>query len=205
VCIVLAALIGAAVVVARVAIDGRAALRAGSVAEGRGESLEAIRRYLDAARLTLPGSPWTAQALDGLDALARRTEAAGDGVTARRALEAMRAAILGTRSFYTPHAARLAAIDARLAHLYSSVPDERPSAPKDLEAWYAARLAPRPGPSLPFALLALAGLGLWLGAAVAFVRWGLDAGLRLRPGGALASGLLLGLGVALFIVGLRLA
>src|SRR3954451_2950479 len=107
---VLAALIGAAVVVARVAIDGRAALRAGWAAEGRGESLEAIRRYLDAARLTLPGSPWVADALARLEGMATRAEQGGDATTARRALEAMRAALLGSRSFYVPHDDRVTVI-----------------------------------------------------------------------------------------------
>jgi hypothetical protein len=201
-------LVGLLVVTGRVAVDSRAALRAGTAAEGRGENPEAIRRYLDAARLTLPGSPWVRQALERLDGLAGRAEREHDGTTARRALEAMRAAILGTRSFYTPHAERLPAIDARLARLYAEAEDLRvdPAATGEARvAWHAARLARRPGPSLPFAALALAGLGLWMGAAAGFVRRGLDAGLRLRRGPALAAGALFAVGLTLFIVGLRLA
>jgi hypothetical protein len=202
---VLAAL---AVVTVRVAVDSRAALRAGWAAEGRGETLEAIRRYLDAARLTLPASPWVRQALERLDGIATRAEQAHDSVTARRALEAMRAAILGTRSFYTPHGERLPAIDARLARLYARAEERRVDPAASLEgrvAWHAARLARRPGPALPFAALALAGLALWLGSAVAFVRRGLDAGLRLQRGPAIAAGVLFVVGLALFVVGLRLA
>jgi hypothetical protein len=197
-----------AVVTVRVAVDSRAALHAGWVAEGRGETLEAIRRYLDAARLTLPASPWVRQALDRLDRLATHAEQERDSITARRALEAMRAAILGSRSFYTPHGGRLPAIDARLARLYAAAEDAAvdPAATQEARvAWHAARLARRPGPSLPFAVLALAGLGLWVVAAIAFVRRGLDAGLRLRRGPAITAGVLFALGLTLFVVGLRLA
>jgi hypothetical protein len=197
-----------AVAMVRVAVDSRAALHAGWAAEGRGETLEAIRRYLDAARLTVPASPWVGQALDRLDGLANRAEQGHDSITARRALEAMRAAILGTRSFYTPHAGRLPAIDARLARLYAAAEDPGVDPSATVEArveWHAARLARRPGPSLPFAILALAGFGLWVGAAVAFVRRGLDTGLRLQRGPAIAAGVLFALGLTLFVVGLRLA
>jgi hypothetical protein len=196
------------VVTVRVAVDARAALRAGGAAEGRGERLEAIRRYLDAARFTLPGSPWAREGLDRLEALATRAEGDGDLATARRALEAMRAAVLGGRSFYTPQEGRLPAVDANLARLYAAVEDPRvdPRATAEMRrAWHAARLARRPGPSLPFALLALAGLTLWLFAAVAFVRRGLDPGLRLRRGPALAAGAVFAIGLTLFVVGLRLA
>jgi hypothetical protein len=207
---VLAAGVLAAVVVVtvRVAVDSRAALHAGWEAEGRGEPLEAIRRYLDAARLTVPGSPWVRQALDRLDGVAARAERDGDGATARRALEAMRAAILGTRSFYTPHAGRLPAIDARLAGLYAAAEDVRvdPTATREQRvAWHAARLARRPGPSLPLSVMALAGLALWLAGAVAFVRRGLDGTLKVRRGPAITAGVVFAVGVTLFIAGLRLA
>jgi hypothetical protein len=216
--LVAAGVLGAvAVVTVRVAVDSRAALHGGWVAEGRGETLEAIRRYLDAARLTLPASPWVREALDRLDRLATHAEQEHDSITARRALEAMRAAILGSRSFYTPHGGRSLntplgglgpPLDARLARLYAAAeaPEVAPAATREArEAWHAARLARRPGPSLPFAVLALVGLGLWVLAALAFVRRGLDAGLRPRRGPAITAGVLFALGLTLFVVGLRLA
>ena len=53
--------------------------------------------------------------------------------------------------------------------------------------------------------MALFGLALWLGGAVGFIRRGLDAGLRLRRGPALAAGIIFAIGFALFVTGLRLA
>jgi hypothetical protein len=203
-----AVLLAAAVVVVRVAVDARAALRAGWAAEGRGENLEAIRRYLDAARTTLPASPWASEALIRLDGMATRAAERGDGPMARRALEAMRAAILGSRSFYTPAGGWLPGVDARLAQLYAAAEDPAVAPRATIEVrrgWHQARLARRPGPRLPFALLALGGLGLWLGGAVTFLRRGLDPALRLQRGPALAAGLIFTLGVTLFVVGLRLA
>lgn len=224
---VAALLAAAGVLVGRVAVDSRAALRSGLAAEARGASAEAIRGYFDAARLYLPGSPWVRQAIDRLDALAGTAEAKGDLLAARHALEAIRAASLGTRSFYTPHAARLPGVERRLAHLYAltemqAAASQPPAAGEPgrkgdggghgdgdsleiRQAWHAARLARHPGPALPYALLALAGLALWLGAAVGFIRRGLDRGLRLRRGPAIAAGVLFAVGFALFLAGLRLA
>jgi hypothetical protein len=203
-----ALLLGLLVVVVRVAVDSRSALRQGEEAQARGDDAEAVRRYLDAARLYLPGSPWAARALDRLDAIASAAERTHDRPTARRALEAMRAAILGTRSFYTPSLARLAGVDDRLARSYAEGEDPAVDPGASLQsrtAWHAARLARRPGPVLGFAVVALVGLGMWLGAAVGFVRRGLDASLHLRRTPAITMGVLFALGMALFLAGLRLA
>jgi hypothetical protein len=201
-------LVAAAVLVGRVAVDGRAALRAGESAEGRGERAEAVRHYLDAARFYLPGSATVRRALDHLDGIARGAEAAGDPAGARPALEAIRAALLGTRSLYTPYAERLPDVDRRLAAIYAQLEDPRVDPGASIEsrtAWHASRLARAPGPTVGYVLLALFGLALWLGGAVGFMRRGLDAGLRLRRGPALAAGIIFVVGFALFVTGLRLA
>jgi hypothetical protein len=197
-----------AILVGRVAVDGRAALRAGQAAEAKGERAEAVRHYLDAARFYLPGGGWVRQALDRLEGLAATAEAAGDPAGARPALEAIRAALLGTRSFYTPHAGRLPDVERRLAVAYASLEDPRVDPGASLEArtaWHAARLRHHPGPLVGYVLMALLGMALWLGGAVGFVRRGLDAGLRLRRGPAIAAGIVFVVGFALFITGLRLA
>jgi hypothetical protein len=201
-------LVALAVLVGRVAVDSRAALHAGEAAEARGARAEAIRDYLDAARLYLPGSPTVRSALDHLDRLAAAAEAAADPASARAPLEAIRAALLGARSFYTPHPARLADADRRLALVYAQVEDPNVDPGASLEArtaWHATRLARRPGPTVGYAVMALVGLALWLGAAIAFLRRGVDATLHLRRGPALAAGLLFVIGFALFVTGLRLA
>jgi hypothetical protein len=201
-------LVALAILVGRVAVDARAALRRGEAAEGRGERAEAIRQYLDAARLYLPGSPTVGRALDHLDRLARTAEAAGDPAGARPALEAIRAALLGTRSFYTPHAGRLPDVEARLAAVYARIEDPGVDPGASLEArtaWHAARLQRHPGPLIGYVLMALLGMALWLGGAVGFIRRGLDTGLRLRRGPAITAGIVFAVGFTLFVVGLRLA
>lgn len=191
-----------AVVAARVVIDSASALRRGDAAAGRGESAEAIQGYLEAARLYAPASPYPPRALDRLSEMAERAEASGDLVTARQALEAAHGAILGTRSFYTPFAGRLPALERRLVGLYVRL-DPYPTAHGP--SWYAARLAVRPGPSVALSVLALVGFFAWVGAALAFLLRAFDSSLRLRPRPALLCAAVFVVGFALFLAGLRLA
>lgn len=193
------------IVVGRLVVDGRAALRAGDHHAGKGDKGEAIRRYGDAARLYVPGAPHVAAARARLQALATEAEGRGDLDTARRALEAERAALLGTRSFFTPGADRLQAIDGALARLYAALEDPARGTPEARVAWHAERLARRPGPALGPSLLALGGFALWIAAAVAFATRGLDRSMRLRRGAAAGAAAAFVLGFVLFLVGLRLA
>lgn len=197
-----------AVVAGRILVDSRAALQAGRQAQEKGDGASATRHYLDAARLYVPGSPFVARALDALQAQAQAAESTGNLEAARRALEAIRAAALGTRSFYTPHADRLAAADQRLARIYAKTESDAvdPGASQEVRAaWHAERLARRPGPATLPVLVVFLGLALWLGAAVAFFMKGLDANLHLRRGPAVASGVAFLIGFTLFLVGLRIA
>jgi hypothetical protein len=194
------------IIVVRLLVDARAALALGTVAEQRGELLLAIRHYLDAGRLYVPGSPYTTAALDRLDKLAVSAVTQGDYATARAAFEAERAAILGTRSFYTPHGGRLPGLERKLARLLAaSEPATVGATFEERTRWHAERLAERPRPKTLWVLLALLGLGTWTASAVVFFRHGLDAhlGLRRIPAILAASGFLVGL--ALFLVCLRLA
>lgn len=205
--IVLAGLtLALAAIAARLLLDARTALRAGMAAEQRGETTLAIRHYLDAGRLYVPASPYTREALDRLDSLAVAAVTREDYATARAAFEAERAAILGTRSFFTPHGSRLPELERRLARLLAA--SEAPAAAGDFAertAWHAERLAERPGPRVSLLLLALAGLLTWVASAVLFLLRGLDSrlGLRRVPALLAASGFLVGL--CLFLVCLRLA
>ncbi len=194
------------IVVARLLVDARAALRAGEAAEQQGDRTLAVRHYLDAGRLYVPGSRYTTAALDHLDRIGVSAVTQGDSVTARAAFEAERAAILGTRSFYIPHGARLPDLERKLARLLAaSEPDVTPASFAARAGWHASRLAERPQPKTSLVLLALLGLLTWVSSAVVFFRHGLNAqlGLRRVPAVLAASGFLAGL--ALFLVCLRLA
>ena len=206
-------LVSAGVVLALVVVgsrllwDARSKLMAGEHAEASGDRHAAIRHYQDAARLYVPGSPYVGRALDHLESVAASATRAGDGPSLRAALEAERAAILATRWLVIPHAARLPALELRLAQVLAAN-EERSVAPgvsfEMRTAWHMERLAHRPGPALPYVLLALFGLILWVGAAVAFFHKGLDERLRLRRRQAVISSLAFAVGLGIFLIGLRL-
>ncbi|HJX51254.1 MAG TPA: hypothetical protein VJ801_00680 [Polyangia bacterium] len=196
------------VVSVRLLHDSRSALHAGEMSEARGDRLEAIRHYQDAARLYLPASPYVRDALNRLEALATAAAQAGDGPSVRAALEAERAAILATRSLYIPSGSRLPNIERRLAQVLAATEDRSVAPGASFEArtaWHLERLARRPGPALAHVLLALAGLVLWVGSAIGFVSRGLDPKLRLRRRNAAIAGVTFALGLAMFLVGLRFA
>jgi len=195
-----------AIIVTRLLIDSRQACRQGAAAEQRGDMTEAIRHYLDAGRLYVPGSPFVRQALDRLDTIGVALVNKGDYPLARSAFESERAALLGTRSFYTPYADRLPGIERRIARLLAAEEGGTASASfEERAAWHAERLRQRPGPKTSMVLLALLGLGIWISCAVIFLRKGLSASLLLQRGPALLAGAGFLLGLTLFLVGLRLA
>jgi hypothetical protein len=195
-----------AVIVVRLLVDARTAYRNGAAAEARGEVSEAIRFYLDAGRLYVPGSPFTRGALDRLDALGVALVTKGDYATARMAFEAERAALLGTRSFYTPYAERLPSLERRISRLLAAAEDRSsPTTFEERAKWHAERLAERPRPKTPMVVLALLGLAMWVTSAVIFFRKGVDSNLALRrlPATLASAGFLVGL--SLFLLCLRLA
>ena len=195
-----------AVIVARLLVDARTAYRNGAAAEERGEVSEAIRFYLDAGRLYVPGSPFTRNALDRLDAIGIALVTKGDYATARAAFEAERAALLGTRSFYTPYAERLPSLERRLSRLLAAAEDRAsPATFEERARWHAERLAERPRPKTAMVLLALLGLAMWVTSAVLFFRKGVDANLALRRAPATLASVGFLVGLALFLACLRLA
>jgi hypothetical protein len=195
-----------AVIVVRLLVDARNAYRSGAEAEARGEVSEAIRFYLDAGRLYVPGSPFTRAALDRLDAMGVALVTKGDYVTARMAFEAERAALLGTRSFYTPYADRLPGLERRISRLLAAAEEHSAQTTFEERAkWHAERLAERPRPKNPMVLLVLLGLAMWVTCAVIFFRKGVDANLALRRVPATLAGVGFLVGLGLFLLCLRLA
>ncbi len=208
-----------AVVYGRFIVQARGAVHAARVAAGNGDAAEATRLYLDALRAYVPGSPFERQALDGLHALAADAAGAGDRDGERRALGAVRAGLLGTRSLYVPYGSRLADANRRLGELDAT--EDFP--PANSGRIVIERSAP-PGPAIAATLLALVGFAAWIGGLLLFIRRGVDrtptpavrpvgsaasAGSRLRPSShppspPLLPPLLFVVGFALFLIGLRL-
>ena len=195
-------------VVVRVLWSSRVQWREAEAHLVAGDEIGAIDRYGRAARLYAPGSPWCARSLVRLEELALGDERAGKPEPALSAWRELRASILATRSFYTPSPERLARANEHIARLAADTesPTVDPGADRAArERWHAARLAESDAPSVPFTLLALLGLGAWIGCAVGFLRHALDDEDRLVPAPALRWSLGVVLGFAAFLVGLAFA
>lgn len=174
----------------------------------RGDVDAAIAHLRRAARWYAPGNPYNARALDELTAIGVQAAAEGDPARALAAHRSVRAAILTSRSFYVPHAERLARADEAIATLMSEQP--RPAidatrSPAELREAHLTLLREVPRPRLVFALLALLGLAAWTTAAFAFVTRALDADDRLLPSPARLWGSVWIVGFGAFVLGLALA
>ena len=200
-----------AVVAGRVLHDSWSSLRAGQAAQASGPEhrAAAIRHYLRAARMYLPGSPFVDRALDHLQTIADQAGQAGDRQGEREALEADPLGAAG--GAVAVHPARRPAAGGRTSGWRSSTPASRTRRwrrgprSRQREAWHRQRLAVRPGPAVPATLAALGGMALWLGAVVVFIRRGLDRTLRLERRWALGAAIGFVIGLTLFVAGLRLA
>jgi hypothetical protein len=196
------------VVATRVVVSGRAELGAGRDALAHGDAEEAVVRLRRAARWYAPGARHPAAALDLLEQIAARAEAAGDARTARLAWEAERSAILAARSFYVPFAERLPVANRHIAELLAR--EEGPAAdPEKSEAqraaWHLALLTRDDAPLVGFTILALVGFVGWIAGALVLIYRGVDASDRLRPRAALRAGALIVAGYAAFLIGLARA
>ena len=199
--LVLAIVVAAAGALAiRVVTEGRAALADGDAWMQRGRPADAIRAYETAARWYLPLAPHVDDAYAKLRTLAesRPAGAAGDGAIQLAAWRAIRSAARSTRWLTTPHADDLAAADAAIARISASVPQ---AGTADV-AWHAARLAHDGRPGIGLALLASAGILLWLGGAFVLVRRGITSTGTLVRRVAAPAGLAMIAGLACWAVGL---
>jgi hypothetical protein len=185
-----------AIVTVRVVWSSRVQWRAAQSASGD-ERIAALGR---AARLYAPGNPYARRALASLTELGR-----AGGPDALAAFREVRSAILATRSFYTPHRALLEEANQRIAQLSAAGEPDSRGTPAEREAWHAARLAQDDSPSVPWTLVALAGLAGWVGAAFGFFLRGTDEHDRLRPRPALAWAVGVVAGLTLFFLGLARA
>jgi hypothetical protein len=119
--------LGAAVLTARMVIDGEAEMRASDAAFDRGDVAIATLHARRAAVLYAPGAPHVRPAYERLAAIATGAEAAGDRDAAKAAWGAIRATALETRHVWIPHRAELERANLNLARLETL--DE--PAPKD--------------------------------------------------------------------------
>lgn len=206
------------VVTGRVVLSSRAAYLEGLDAERRAlgktdpqqraEGLrEAVVRYRRAARWYAPGNGYVARSLARLQAIGQLAEQGGDLPTALEAYRAVRRALLGARSFYTPHEDHLARANARIAVLMARQEAAQAGA-DDLaqkEAWHRAQLARDRAPAVGWVLLALLGFLGWVGAAVGFLYRAITPEDRLLGRRALTWGGAVLAGLVAWLVGLTQA
>ncbi len=113
--------IGLVIVTARVLWSSHVEWREGEALLARGESARAVDRFGRAARLYAPGNPWSSRALDRIEEIAQRAEAAKDEEAALSAWRELRAAALATRAIYAPNAARRLVADEHIAALAAAL------------------------------------------------------------------------------------
>jgi hypothetical protein len=191
----------------RAFLEARAASASARVALQRGDLQQGIVHLRGSARWDAPFNGYAADARAQLGQLAEACEARGDSVCALSAWRSLHAAIMATRSFYTPHQEQLARADERIASLMAREPPppiEGQRSEADRKAEYLALLQPR-DPNPFGVLLACLGFATWVGSTVVFLSWGVDREGRILRAVAKPSVLCLLLGWIVFAVGLRIA
>lgn len=193
-----------AVVVTRAVWQGRGALDDGDQALSAGDSEEAIRHWRRAARWYVPFAPHVTDAYDRLEALAALAEQKGDLRTALAAWQGVRGSILATRSFYTPHEERLEPANQKIAGLMARLD---PTPPVDMSreqliAWHQELLARDEAPSVLWSVIAVLGFLVWIGGGVLFALRGVSPEDRLVRRPAIAAGLLVMVGLVVWLTGL---
>lgn len=157
-----------------------------------------------AARMYAPGNPYSRGAL--LLLLADGKKGGEDG---RHAYEEVRAAILGTRSFYTPHVDLLEEANNAIAvGLAQREVDPNAPGPKvgqgsldERTKWHLDRLQETNSPILGWTLLAILGLTTWIAAAWRLFGDGFDDKGHLTRKAALYAGAIV-LGLGMFYLGM---
>jgi len=105
------------VVSARVLYSSRKEYFAGRRALAIGKTEPAVIHFRRSAHWYAPGNPYVISSLDALWHIGRSAESSDRINLALMAYRAIRSSVLGTRSFYTPHAAYLHRVNPKIAAL----------------------------------------------------------------------------------------
>lgn len=196
------------VVAVRVVVSSRAELRRAEELAARGDVAASVAHYRRAARWYVPFGPSSEAALDALERIGADAEGEGDTALALSAYRSIRAAAIGSRSFYVPHAARLHEADEHIARLMASLPPppiEAGTTEEERREAHLALLEAPVGPSAGWSFVALFGLATWIAGAFLFATRAFGEDDRLAPREARRWGTLFVAGLCLFVLGLGLA
>lgn len=198
----------ALVIVFRVVYSCSEELELGDRAVARGDAEVAVDCYRRALRWYVPLSPGSGEAIEKLRHIAVDAERRGDRALALAAERSIRAGIVSSRSFFTPHRRELEAANgeiARLVALEPPPPIEGHRSPGEIASAQRTLLERAPAYRVPGVLVALAGFATWVAAAFLFVQRGLDAEDRVVRHAAVRHASAFVAGFALFLLGLFLA
>ncbi|QQR91653.1 MAG: hypothetical protein IPJ88_08030 [Myxococcales bacterium] len=204
----LALLIVLAVMVIRVTLAAHAEYEEAATLQKSGDLDSAIVHYRRAARWYLPLFSTPTRALDQLERIANTYKKSGDVHGALAARRSMRAAIMSSRSFYTPHGDYLERSNREIASLMASLPP----LPKDvakskasLRKDYFSELEHSRGPNTFWTLVLLLGFALWVGGAFVFFHRAFGPEQQLLKNEAVRWGGLVFVGIFCFVLGASLA
>jgi hypothetical protein len=172
-----------AVVVGRASSEARAELAMAELHREGGDATRATEHYRRALRWSFPGSPYTVNAVAGLDSIATELEASADTAGALLAWRSLAGGISSTRVLYlgrnrarekaVGEVARLLAQD-RSAGIDANLDAEKLAG--DHRRLLAVEISPDPF----WAVLLLLGFAVWVGSLLFIARTGFDSAGRLR-------------------------
>jgi len=198
-----------AVLAVRVVTASESELQHARVLHDRGDIDAAIVHYRRAARWYAPGNPWGTEALAALETLGDEAERTGESERALAAFRAIRAAIMGSRSFYIPYPDRLERANGRIADLMAAGPTPPIDAGRSRAELRAdhLRLLRSAGarPRVLWTVVLLVGFASWVGGAFAFAARAIDDEDRLLGPQARVWGTCVLVGFGLWILGMALA
>lgn len=174
----------------------------------KGEIDAAIVHYRRASRWYAPGSPYHVEGLIKLSQIARRSEQQGDVRRALTAYRSIRAAIMSSRSLYTPESHRLEFANLRIAELMASLPVPPIDVGKShrrLRDEHLAMLKSCKGPDVLWTCVLLLGFLGWIIGAFIFSVRAIDEDDHLVWSEVRRWGTIIVLGFGLFVLGLVFA
>ena len=192
----------------RVVVSSRSELLEARRRLEKGDIAGSIVHFRRSARWYAPASPYHVEALSALGKIAREAERHGDHVVALSAYRAIRAAIMSTRSFYTPERDRLRAANGRIADLMAAESPPPIDAGKSREALrkeHLALLEAHHGPNIFWTCVLLLGFVSWVSGAFLFSIRAIDETEHFVWSEARRWGTLIVVGFGLFVLAMTLA
>lgn len=192
----------------RVVFSSRSEWQQAQALDNSGQAEAAIVHYRRAVRWYAPGLSYPKRALQALWQIGQRYESQNDVHGALAAYRAMRAGIMSTRSFYTPHTDALRRADKRIAALmatFTPIPQDAMKTKHELADEYLKQLSKPQRPHVLWTVVLMLGFAAWTIGTIMFFERAFDSDNRIVPRHARTWGATVIVGMLLFVVGAALA